>query len=198
MFFTDDLKNVAVDAMDTAMAHMSLHTDYSASGANEVSGGSYARQATARDASSGGEATLTATESFSVPATTVRWVGWWSASSGGTFYGMAPNYSGANVPRIFFGESTDDVITSPAHGLSDTDTIVFVGASLPSGITQGTTYFVRDATTDTFKIAATSGGSAIDLTADGRGVWARILAETYAAPGTHNITAAPLSLNLLS
>ena len=198
MFFTDDLKNVMVDAGDTAMAYMSLHTAYSATGANEVTGGSYARQATARGASASGEATLTATESFSVPATTVAWVGWWSADTAGTFYGMAPNYSGANTPKIFFGESSDDVITSPAHGFSDTNQIVFVGASLPSGITQGTTYFVRDATTDTFKIAATSGGSAIDLTVDGRGMVARILPEVYAAPGTHQVTAAPMNLNLIS
>lgn len=42
-------------------------------------------------------------------------------------------------------------------------------ATLPGGITEGTTYFVRDVSGSTFKVAATSGGAAIDLTAAATG-----------------------------
>lgn len=44
--------------------------------------------------------------------------------------------------------------------------IVFRPGHAPAGLSAGVAYFVRDATTTTFKVAATAGGSAIDLTAD--------------------------------
>lgn len=198
MPFTDDAKNAAIDALDALMTHMSLHSAYSATGANELSGGSYARQATAHDASASGEAVLTATEAFSVPAATVAFIGYWSASSGGTFYGMFPVHSSANPPKIFLGESSDDTIKSDAHGFSDTNPVVVFGDALPSGLTAGTIYYVRDAATDTFKLAATAGGSAIDLTTDGRGIVQRITPEVFASAGTYNVTAAPINLNLLT
>lgn len=42
-------------------------------------------------------------------------------------------------------------------------------AALPGGITEGTTYFVRDVSGSTFKVAATEGGAAIDVTAPATG-----------------------------
>jgi len=42
-------------------------------------------------------------------------------------------------------------------------------ATLPGGISEGTTYFVRDVSGATFKVAATEGGAAIDLTAASTG-----------------------------
>jgi hypothetical protein len=43
-----------------------------------------------------------------------------------------------------------------------------VGDSLPGGLSAGTTYFVRDVTGTTLKLAATLGGAAINITGDGR------------------------------
>jgi len=72
--------------------------------------------------------------------------------------------------KVFTVNTTTDVITCTAHGLSDTDKVRFYTSSaLPSGISANTTYYARDTTTDTLKIAATSGGSAIDLTTEGTG-----------------------------
>ena len=59
-----------------------------------------------------------------------------------------------------------NVITFAAHGLSDTDQITYNqvgGGTLMTNVANGATVFVRDKTTDTFKIAATSGGTAINI-----------------------------------
>lgn len=80
-----------------------------------------------------------------------------------------------NPPGSTFTVNTGtDVVTSTAHGLSDTNQIVVAtgpGGTLPAPLSQSTTYFVRDATTDTFKLALTSGGSAIDITTAGTGTF---------------------------
>ena len=59
-----------------------------------------------------------------------------------------------------------NVITFAAHGLTDTDQITYNqvgGGTLMTNVANGATVFVRDKTTDTFKIAATSGGTAINI-----------------------------------
>lgn len=57
------------------------------------------------------------------------------------------------------------VITWNAHGFSDGDPVFFsTTGALPTGITSGTTYFVKSSTTNTFNIAATVGGTAINTT----------------------------------
>jgi hypothetical protein len=84
-------KNVALDGLAAVAVFASLHTATpDASGSNEVTGGSpaYARKAVTWAASSGGSKALSNAPAFDVPAgTTVAYVGLWSASSAGTFYG---------------------------------------------------------------------------------------------------------------
>jgi len=64
-----------------------------------------------------------------------------------------------------------DIITSTAHGLSDGDRImVFSATTLPAGLSTRTVYFVRDATTNTFKVSLVSAGTALDITDDGTGI----------------------------
>lgn len=69
-----------------------------------------------------------------------------------------------------------DTFTSATHGYSDADAVVFStgsgSAALPTGLVAGTVYYVRDSATNTFKVAATSGGAAIDL---GAGFTATVL-----------------------
>jgi hypothetical protein len=85
--------NFMLDALAVEIDHLSLHTDTVGSGSgNEVTGGSpaYARQPCAWGAASGGNIDLTGTEVFDIPAgTTVRRVGFWTAVTGGTYYGDA-------------------------------------------------------------------------------------------------------------
>jgi hypothetical protein len=76
----------------TPITHVSLHTAApNDSGSNEVTGGTYARVAIAFNSPSAGvmdDSTNGAT--FNVPAsTTVTHVGFWSASTAGTFLGYA-------------------------------------------------------------------------------------------------------------
>lgn len=55
------------------------------------------------------------------------------------------------------------VVTWTAHGLSDGDPVFFTTTgALPTGITASTVYYVRSSTTNTFQLAATVGGAAIN------------------------------------
>lgn len=55
------------------------------------------------------------------------------------------------------------VVTWNSHGLLDGTPIVFTtSGTLPSGIVSGTTYYVKSPATNTFNVAATPGGTAIN------------------------------------
>ena len=66
--------------------------------------------------------------------------------------------------------TTAETITSAAHGLSNGDQITYKQVSsgqVMSPLSADTAYYVRDAATDTFKVASTPGGAALDITNDG-------------------------------
>lgn len=93
MGLNDAGKGIGLDAIAAAIDYLSLHTDIVGSGSGgEVTGGSpaYSREATAWAAASGGSVALSNTPVFDVPAgTTVKRVGFFSASTAGTYYGDA-------------------------------------------------------------------------------------------------------------
>lgn len=198
MPFVNAAKNTMLDALRVLMTHASLHSSFPGlTGTNEITGGSYVRKATTYGASASGQTDLSAAALFDVPAgATVAWVGAWGALSGGTFYGYAPN--GSTGVQEFTADATTDVVTSPAHGFTDGQTVVFYGGTPPGGLTEGTTYFVRDSTADTFKVAATAGGIAINLTSVGSNqcVVSRIVIETFTGAGQVNLTTFSHNLNL--
>ena len=184
MSITVSGKNAMLDALD--VVSMSLHTAFpGTTGANEVTGGSYARKACTFGAASAGARTLDSAVAFDVPAGNVAWAGLWDTAGTG-FVAYSPN--GGN-PKEFQVDATADTIRCPSHGYSDTQTITFYGDTCPNPLVEGTVYYVRDATTDTFKVAATSGGSAIDLTTAGGSAClvSRITVEVYGGAGTHTI-----------
>ena len=77
--FTSASKNAMLD--NAVPTQVSAHTAYSATGANEVVGGSpaYARVNCTLGAASGGAKALSNQPQFNVPAgTTVRWIGRWA------------------------------------------------------------------------------------------------------------------------
>lgn len=87
-----------------------------------------------------------------------------------------------------FSGDPSDLITSYAHGYTTDDRVVFEaveGIALPTGVTQGTRYFVLASglTTDAFKISATSGGSAIDITVGSGGLVAKSTAISVVGAG---------------
>jgi hypothetical protein len=89
--------------------------------------------------------------------------------------GNMRTYGRLQGPRkIVTVDASTDVFTSASHGFVD-GTPVFLETSdgtAPGGITSGTTYYIRDSATDTFKLAATAGGSAINVTDAGSGTHA--------------------------
>jgi len=59
-----------------------------------------------------------------------------------------------------------DTITLTGHGMAnDTAVTLTSSGTLPAGFTSATTYYVVTTATDTFKLSATSGGAAINITA---------------------------------
>lgn len=82
-------KNLMLSGFTGTATYVSLHTDDpSTNGANEVAGGSYARKSASWGSPSNGSVTNSGNIVFDVPAsTTIKFIGYWSASSGGTFYG---------------------------------------------------------------------------------------------------------------
>ena len=91
MPYSTDGKNLMLDAL--APEYVSLHNgDPGDNGANEISGGSpaYARKSITWSAASGGAKDSSNQPVFDVPASTsVKYVGFWSAITSGTFKGAA-------------------------------------------------------------------------------------------------------------
>lgn len=185
MSLTIAAKNTMLNALTVDTA--SLHTAFPGlTGANEVSGGApaYARQAVTFGAAAGGSRALTAAVTFNVPATTVRWFGFWVS---GTYVGYAPN-GGSQL--LFQIDVTNNLVRSTAHGLSNGQKVVFFNSTVPAPLVEGTVYFVINSTTDTFQVSATSGGSLIVLTSTGSGcALSTIIEDVYAAQGTHTLSA---------
>lgn len=95
---------------------------------------------------------------------------------GGDF-NLPPNYPRA-PERSFTADTTTDTLTSTAHGFSNGTAVSLrnSGGAPPSPLLVGTSlyalatvYYVRDASPNSFKLAASPGGPAIDLTNNGTG-----------------------------
>lgn len=77
---------------------------------------------------------------------------------------------GYGTAVTFTADAGTDVITAVSHGLSDGARVLLKSTTtLPAGLSANTIYFVRDSATNTFKLATSSGGSAIDITDAGTG-----------------------------
>jgi|3_EtaG_2_1085321.scaffolds.fasta_scaffold05158_2 hypothetical protein len=82
-------------------------------------------------------------------------------------------YLGSMSDAVTFTGSSSSglLITSAAHGLVDTQVIrvANTGGALPGNLSASTDYYVRDKTTNNFKLATSSGGTAIAHSSDGSG-----------------------------
>lgn len=98
MSFTNASKEAAVIAAKSGVTHASLHTTAAGTtGANEATGGSpaYARKAiTFTDGASDGS-TVGSQVTFDAPAGTYTEIGFWTASTAGTFLFSLPLSSSA-------------------------------------------------------------------------------------------------------
>lgn len=72
----------------------------------------------------------------------------------------------ASVLTGVTGVASTDVLTKATHGLADGDLVFVSGLTGGTGLIAGDPLFVRDSTTNTFKLTRTSGGTALDFTTD--------------------------------
>ena len=207
MPFNDTGKNVALDGLDEAIAAGVKYIGIFQSSADpgtgstftgtEATGGSpaYARQAVTWGAAASGAKSNSGALTFDVPAGSYHAFGLFNAVSGngaGNFMGYLP--FGGSVKGFGTCESSDvtaNTIASSAHGLVNGDRVMVYNVfaeSLPTGLTEGTLYFVVGAATDTFQVSLTSGGAAVDITAVGDLYFQKFVVETFGGQG--QITAA--------
>lgn len=200
MPLTDTARNTAVAAVGTSATHISLHTgNPSTTGANEVTGGTppYGRKAITWTSPAAGVIDNNAALDFDVPAgATVTFWGMWTAVTAGVFLGWFP--VGGFLPFVATMPQSSDVFTSYGHGLSNTNAVVVYDvqqAGVPTGLVEGTVYYVVNATADTFQLASVAGGAAINASADGEVVVQRVAPEAFAGQGIYTFQANALDLN---
>lgn len=173
-----------------------------AGGGTELSGSGYARKAVANN-----------TTNFPVAAPVVSGVdieiftaaadhpdavaiGIFDALTSGNLLAWA--WLGNDAGKVFIA-ATADTFMCLGHTFVDTNKVRVVaipGTVLPTGITAGVTYFIRDSAIDSFKLAATSGGAAIDITAGGSGLIGLIQSKTIQSGDVVRILAGELSIAL--
>jgi len=203
------LLNSAVSGgLITSGIALALHNAFPPSAGNETAGGSpaYARKTVAFTATAAAGAI---SPSSGLPAVfdvaagaTVRSIGVWSSATIGAGTLIASSPAGASARRAFSMDASDlagDLLQSPAHGLAAGNSVLVwatIGAGLPTGLSEDTEYFViaTGLTTDAFKLSATLGGSAIDITAIGDGDVQKFTPEVFAGQGTY--TASTFSVAL--
>jgi hypothetical protein len=110
--------NRMLDGLTGGVGYVSLHTaDPGSTGTSEVTGGSpaYARKAITWTAASASATSNSAQIVFDVPtSTTIRYLGYWSASTSGTFYGSrildtAQTFSSQGTYTLAIGAISESV-----------------------------------------------------------------------------------------
>lgn len=199
----------ALDESATQITHVGVHTltdPGTGTNANsgEATGGSpvYARQAVTWAAATSGQKSNSGSLTFDVPAGTYGFFTFYNASTGNTnnYRGYAPINSSA---RGFFSVDTtltNDQLLSVGHGLADNDRVMLFNVfaeTLPTGVSEGTIYHVVSSATNTFKVSATQGGAAVDITAvgGGEGFWQKLIPETFGAQGQITVAVSALVLD---
>ena len=193
--FVDTGLNAMLDALAALLDDVSLHTAFSLTGANEVTGGSYARQSITWNAAASAALNSSNAPSLSVPSgNTIRFVGYYdTVPSPDAFMGMVPNQQAGDVgPMRFVVDVGNDTIEAPAHGLVTDDGVVFIGGTAPGGLSEGTIYYVENETADDFQVQAVKAASPISvITLTNQGdqdvrFW-QIREELFASDGTFNL-----------
>lgn len=211
MPLNDTGKNATLTGgLGNGITHIGVHATSTEPGtgtnaaAGEASGGSpaYARQAVSWAAASAGARANSGALTFDVAAGTYGYLTFWNASTGNTnnYLGYAP--INGTVKGFFSVDTTltNDQVFSVAHGLVNTDQVIVYnvfGETLPTGLTEGTVYFVVSSAANTFKLSLTSGGAAVDITAvgGGEGYFQKIIPETFASQGQITVAISALTLD---
>ena len=204
-------------AVTPGSLYISLHTaDPGEAGdqtTNEVSWTGYARVAIARaDAQwtiSSGSASNANTVQFaqrtSAGSTTVTHFGIGTGASGaGNLLGSGPLATAASEVFVVDDSLHADTILAvgddgTGHGLTDDLEVIFIaveGASLPSGITEGTRYYVLNAGTDDFEIDDVTPATSALVLGNGSGRFAKVVTQVVQQNNTPSFGAGTLILAL--
>jgi hypothetical protein len=171
-----------------ATLHIGLHSAYpdeTGAGA-ELTGGNYSRVAVTNNAANwpnyaANQKSNGATITF--PTASGNWleavaVSIWDASSGGNM--IARGWLGSDSGKLFTA-TLADLFTAPGHTLVNDDKVAVItvlGGTLPTGVVDGTIYFVVGVSGDTFNLSATLAGAAINITAAGAGLIKKVVPKT--------------------
>lgn len=197
----DEIFNAGGGTFPSANVYVSLHTgDPGETGANEATGGSYARQQADFSAAASGTLSNSANIDFTLmpAATIVAWGIWDAVSAGNCFWtGWFSTLSGLAI--VTDTELTNNDILSPEHGNVADDRVVFEnveGITDIVGLTLGTLYFViaTGLATNSFRISTTSGGGAVDITDDGANLWRRVVPKVVNSGDTFRIATGDLDI----
>lgn len=184
----------------TLGSHLSLHDGIPGeTGADEISGGSYARQAITFGAAVGGVADSSLEAEFGdMPGVEVWFAGYWDDLSAGNFLMAVP--LGAAARGFASAIASTDTFTSPAHGLNDDDRVwlqaVAGVGNLPAGLSESVLYHVVGAAANTFQLSTTQGGSAENFTTDGDVIWIRVVPRMVTAGDAVRFPVGSVSLRL--
>lgn len=177
-------RNALLDSSKTVFTHVGAYEDL---GTTETSGGSYARQAITWTAAASGVTDNNAQISIPIAAGKTIQVGsLHSAVSAGTLYAWFQ--IGSTLRGVSEVAASTDVFTDQGHGLTTDDRVFFAqvaGNATPTGISLTTLYFVLASglTANAFKVSTSSGGAALDVTADGEIAWFKTVPNTFASAG---------------
>jgi hypothetical protein len=185
--------------------YLALHTaDPGAAGVqttSECAYTSYARTAVARSA--GGFTrtgqVMSNTADINAPActggseTATHWSLGTASSGAGKILHSGPLASGAKI----FTATVADTLTVPANAFVVDNRVVFYalpGVALPTGIVQGTVYWVKTVSGNDITISTTQGGATLDVTAAGGGKIALSSQLAISSGITPKVTAATLAI----
>jgi hypothetical protein len=214
MSFTDFTEGKIADEIFGATAfsapatlHVGLHSAYpneAGSGA-ELTGNGYARVAVTNNTTnwpnySAGQK-LNGTPINFPTATGSNWLeavalSVWDAASSGNM--IARGWLGSDAGKVFTATAAD-VLTVPGHSLVVDDKVAVIaipGATLPTGVAEGTIYFVKTVSGNDITLSATQGGATLDLTTVGAGLIKKVIPKTVQVGDTLSFPASSVVITL--
>lgn len=183
-------------------AILTVLPDNAGSGATEASYSGYARVrvdnklAAAASKRIVSNAAITFTQVPTSTGTVARGFGIYDASTAGNLWEWYPF---ASEQRAFSALASSDVLSVPGNGFLADDPVRLIkldDSPLPTGLVEGTTYYCRDISGNTLKLAASVGGAAINVTADGSGQIVKIIEQPLNAGVTPQFTSGSFILEL--
>ena len=115
------------------------------------------------------------------------------ASTTGLSVGMEIAGTGISTSRAVTLQTTANTVTLNSHGIPNGTLVSFATIVTTTGIVVYTPYYVVNATTNTFQVSLTSGGSAITLTNNGSGTILYGTTITAITPNTNVTLSIPAS-----